>query len=98
MQILDIMTRPIGTNKKNKTLSFFVITASWIFMVIIATMISLKTESVKVVMPIMVLLAVQMVVCYSYTECRIAIVKKELLKEQEEIRFTLKAMQQAKNV
>jgi len=98
MQIMDILTRPLGSSENRKHYSFLGFSALYIFIAIILGIVSLKTDSVKIVAPLMVFLSVQLVLTYSYADLRVASVKKELLKEQEEIKFTLKAMEMAKQL
>lgn len=93
---MDILTRPLGTQEMGKFVFFCLMNVLWIFMIIVIAIVAVKTESMKALVALPGISAVQLLMTYSYTDYRVASVKKELLKEQEEIKFTLKAMEQAK--
>ena len=96
MQIMDILTKPLTTQEKWKFVIFCLMTVLWIFMIIGIMIIAIKTDSMKAMIAMPGILAIQLLVTYSYTDCRIASVKKELLKEQEEIKFALKVQELSK--
>ena len=94
----DILTKPITSNETNKLVVFWAATVLWIFMLIIVTITSIKTGDTKFISVLIGILTVQLLAGYSYTEYRVASLKKELQQKQQEITFTLEAIQQAKKL
>jgi len=94
MKILDILTKPLVSKEARSLVGFIIATGLWAFMLYII----LKSGDFGELGDVLTIAAIQVWMIISYADYRASKVKKELLKEQEEIRFTLKAMQQAKNV
>jgi hypothetical protein len=92
MQILEILTKQVTSQEIKRFIMLIIMSVLWLYMIITV----LKTDKTHVANEIVSVAIAQYLVMMAYTESRVASVKKELLKEQEEIKFTLKALEQAK--
>ena len=94
MKIINILTRPLVSEEIRNLLGFIFVTGIWVLMLLDG----LNADRYDEKGDIFIIAVMQLLMIISYSNYRASVVRKELLKEQEEIKFRLKAMEQAKKL
>ncbi len=90
---MKILTKELVSKDTDRYVLFCVFAVFWV----LGLLVFLKTD-VPYLPYLALILSLQLLVTMLYTECRVASVKKEMLKEQENLKFALKVQEQVKKL
>jgi hypothetical protein len=93
MKILNILTKPLCSQETKILIGYCIFGAIGLF-TIFSIMVTDHTQASG---DIVSAALAQLLITFAYTEYRVSSVKKELLRDVEEIKFALKVQEQAKN-
>ncbi len=92
MRVIDILTKPLVSKETRTLLGFIFVTGIWAFMLFSG----LKSGRYDEKGDIFAMALMQLMMIVSYADYRASVVRKELLKEKDNIEFRLKLLEQAK--
>jgi len=96
MQIWEILTKPLTSKENSKLIVLCLIGVLWIGS-LFSIFFSFDRSETHELIVVTSVLPLQFLLTVLYTEYRAAVVRKELLQKQENIKFALKAHEQAKH-